>query len=572
MKTRRPEPAHSQPLGSSSRLVLGHSFRDPALLDWALTHRSLSYERSPEESARPSGDNEQLEFVGDAVLGLVVAEALFRRFPGSREGELTRLRASLVSRKHLADVAIQMDLGDLLLLGRGEEQSGGRRKPALLSNALEAVIAALYLDGGLEVARSFIDRVVIAPFLPELQDALASGGKFTGAIGDHKSALQEYMQSSGAGQPHYVLTAQSGPDHRKTFRVEVRIPEANGASRPIGESEGTSKKQAQQQAARIALENLVNGDSGPLTVPHPRPGGLMQTSPVTTAVSNADGAPPRPSSAPPAPGSTRQPPHLPPDPPLKPSFFQLHDGTHTLSAIQSLSCIIVIAIFTVTFSLQPFRIPSASMEPTLLVGDFLLVDKFIDQQPSTSASPLNPFPASTIHRGDVIVFYYPVDPSLHLVKRVIGLPGDRLRMRAGRVYLNGHPSTSHTPSTTRSHEDPFRDNFPHLQSTDPDVSSRWWIEMQHLVDRGELSIPPGQYFVLGDNRNDSEDSRYWGLVPSAAIVGEPFLVYFSLRNSTDDALLAHDRSSGTTTGSPHRSLAEAILDSARWHRVFHVIH
>ena len=257
MKISRPEPGQDQDSRASLYLALDYTFGNPALLTWALTHRSLSYERSPEESANPASDNEQLEFVGDAVLGLVVAESLFRRFPGSREGELTRLRASLVSRRHLADVAFKLDLGALLLLGRGEDQSGGRRKPALLSNALEAVIAALYLDGGLEAARAFINRIVISPFLPELERALLSGGTFTGAIGDHKSALQEYMQASGAGQPLYVLTAQSGPDHRKTFRVEVRAGGGNGASYPIAESEGTSKKQAEQEAARIALQRLT---------------------------------------------------------------------------------------------------------------------------------------------------------------------------------------------------------------------------------------------------------------------------------------------------------------------------
>ena len=256
MKTRRSEPGQTPDAQARFEDLLGHRFRDPGLLRWALTHRSLSYETSPEESAKPSRDNEQLEFIGDAVLGLVVAESLFRRFPDSREGELTRLRASLVSRRHLAEVAASLYLGGRLLLGRGEESSGGRAKPALLSNALEAIIAALYLDGGLEAARLFIDRVIISPYVPELETALSSNSKFNGAIGDHKSALQEYLQSSGAGQPQYVLTAQSGPDHRKTFRVEVRVAELDGTSRPVAESEGASKKQAQQQAARLALEHL----------------------------------------------------------------------------------------------------------------------------------------------------------------------------------------------------------------------------------------------------------------------------------------------------------------------------
>jgi ribonuclease III len=277
MKTRRKKPGRSQssqksdevplqradssgapglgPLGTPD--LFGHRFKQPELLRWALTHRSLVYETNPEVLQNPGADNEQLEFVGDAVLGLVVAEALFQRFPDSREGELTRLRASLVSRRHLGAVATRMNLGELLRLGRGEEQSGGRHKPALLANALEAVIAALYLDGGLKVARKFIEARILEPMLPELHQALLSGDTFSGAIGDHKSALQEHLQATGAGQPEYVLTAQSGPDHQKRFRVQVRISDGNGGTRALAESEGTTKKQAQQEAARMAFERLL---------------------------------------------------------------------------------------------------------------------------------------------------------------------------------------------------------------------------------------------------------------------------------------------------------------------------
>jgi ribonuclease-3 len=257
MTTRRRKTGRSQ---SSEALfsLLGHRFQTPDLLTWALTHRSLAYETSPESLPNPEADNEQLEFVGDAVLGLAVAEALFRRFPRSREGELTRLRASLVSRRHLGQVAARIDLGVWLRLGRGEEQSGGRQKPALLANALEAVIAALYLDGGLDAARAFIEKRIIEPALPDLNLAMQAGDTFSGAIGDHKSALQEHLQATGAGQPQYVLTAQSGPDHQKRFRVEVRVKDGAGGSRALAESEGSTKKQAQQDAARIAFEVLLS--------------------------------------------------------------------------------------------------------------------------------------------------------------------------------------------------------------------------------------------------------------------------------------------------------------------------
>jgi ribonuclease-3 len=256
MTTRRKKSAPEKPSAAPTALF-DHTFARPELLTWALTHRSLAYESGNEASPDPSSDNEQLEFVGDAVLGLAVADSLFRRFPHSREGELTRLRASLVSRRHLGAVGARIKLGEMLLLGRGEEQSGGRQKPALLANALEAVIAALYLDGGLEAARHFIERQIIEPSMPELHGALRAGETFSGAIGDHKSALQEHLQAAGAGQPQYVLTAQSGPDHHKLFRVEVRIPDGQGGTRALGESEGTTKKQAQQQAAQIAVERLL---------------------------------------------------------------------------------------------------------------------------------------------------------------------------------------------------------------------------------------------------------------------------------------------------------------------------
>jgi ribonuclease III len=237
--------------------IFDHAFLRPELLTWALTHRSLAYETKPETLPDPTADNEQLEFVGDAVLGLVVADALFHRFPNSREGELTRLRASLVSRRHLGEVAARIDLGAHLHLGRGEEQSGGRKKPAILANALEAVIAALYLDGGLTAARSFIDRHIIEPAMKDLYVALQSGNAFSGAIGDHKSALQEHLQSTGAGQPHYALTAQTGPDHQKRFRIEVRVDDREGGFTALAEAEGATKKEAQQEAARLAFQRLV---------------------------------------------------------------------------------------------------------------------------------------------------------------------------------------------------------------------------------------------------------------------------------------------------------------------------
>ncbi len=235
----------------------GYEFKNLSLLTLALTHSSLAYENNPEGTREPGSDNEQLEFIGDAVLGLIVAEALYLRFPGSREGDLTRLRASLVSSRNLAQVALDLKLGPMLRLGRGEEHSGGQNKPALLANALEAVIAAMYLDGGLTPARDFIQHYIVEPAAAELEDVLRSTQTFSGAVGDYKSALQEWLQAAGAGQPKYVMTDQSGPDHKKHFRIEVRV--AQGANRfiTLADAEGTTKKLAQQEAARRALASLL---------------------------------------------------------------------------------------------------------------------------------------------------------------------------------------------------------------------------------------------------------------------------------------------------------------------------
>jgi ribonuclease-3 len=251
------ERVKDEPAKSGETTFFDYKFRDPSLLTLALTHSSLAYESNPEGTREPGSDNEQLEFIGDAVLGLVVAEALYRRFPGSREGDLTRLRASLVSSRNLAQVALRLELGPMLRLGRGEEHSGGQRKPALLANCLEAVIAAMYLDGGLAPARDFIHRHIIEPADAELAEVLHSDQPFSGAVGDYKSALQERLQAQGAGQPKYVMTDQSGPDHKKRFRIEVRIADSSGGFITLADAEGTTKKLAQQEAARRALAGLL---------------------------------------------------------------------------------------------------------------------------------------------------------------------------------------------------------------------------------------------------------------------------------------------------------------------------
>lgn len=241
--------------------TLQHSFSNPALLRLALTHSSLAFERANQDDSSPAEDNEKLEFLGDAVLGLLVAQSLYESFPDLEEGDLTRLRAALVSRRHLGGVAESLQLGEYLRLGRGEERNGGRRKAVLLANSFEAVLAALYLDAGLEVARAFVKRTVVEPSAQRLYRGLERGD----SMGDHKSALQELLQARGAAPPEYEVKAESGPDHRKRFLVEVSIPGAEDLQPVTAQGTGTTKKRAEQEAARIACLQLQ--EQPPLLAP-----------------------------------------------------------------------------------------------------------------------------------------------------------------------------------------------------------------------------------------------------------------------------------------------------------------
>jgi len=236
--------------------ALGHHFARPALLVRALTHRSLANQQAQEAGGEAPGhleDNERLEFLGDAVLGLVVGEALFQLHPEWQEGELTRVRAQLVSRHHMAEVAHALQLGSHLRLSRGEDRSGLRRKGTVLSNTMEAVIGALYLDGGLEPVRGLVRRHVMGAAAEELAEQLKSGA----ALGNYKSALQERLQAAHAGTPVYRLKSESGPDHKKRFLVEVRLKSAGGeVDQPLARGTGSTKKHAEQDAARRALGKL----------------------------------------------------------------------------------------------------------------------------------------------------------------------------------------------------------------------------------------------------------------------------------------------------------------------------
>ncbi len=233
---------------STLEAKIGYSFTESELLRRALTHSSLANECRTGVAGALS-DNEQLEFLGDSVLGFLIAEALVRRNPEHREGELSRQKAHLVSAAHLHGVARRLDIGSFLDLGRSEEMSGGRSKKTLLVDALEAVMAAVYLDGGLEAVRTFVyNHVLDAPLSPD-EDA---GTDIQPAITNFKSALQELAQSRKLPQPRYSIVRERGPEHSKVFTVEVRVgKEWNG------QAEGRTKKIAAQRAARGVYERLL---------------------------------------------------------------------------------------------------------------------------------------------------------------------------------------------------------------------------------------------------------------------------------------------------------------------------
>lgn len=219
---------------------LGYVFQDKALLTNALTHSSFANENRDQGIC----DNERLEFLGDAVLGFVVAEYLFRRFPDRPEGELTRIRADLVCETNLARQAATVRLGDHLLLGHGEDQGGGRKRASIVSDAMESVIAAAYMDGGFEAAKGIIDRLI-------LRD-VPTGRPHNF---DYKTALQELVQRKKDQVLHYELIHESGPDHDKHFQVQVQL---NGKT--VGQGEGSSKKRAEQAAAECAIQVLFPGE------------------------------------------------------------------------------------------------------------------------------------------------------------------------------------------------------------------------------------------------------------------------------------------------------------------------
>ena len=239
-------------------------------------------------------------------------------------------------------------------------------------------------------------------------------------------------------------------------------------------------------------------------------------------------------------------------------------ATDLIGSIQSLMGTVVIAIFVITFIVQAFQIPSGSMEKTLLVGDYLLVNKLC-YGGSGFGDHLMPY--QRISRKDIIVFHYPVDPQQHFVKRVIGLPGDRLKMVNKRVFINGKPLDEPYVRFIEPPNNLFRDDFPRVDVPVFNMEGKWWLQMRKLVEDGELIVPQGHYFVMGDNRDDSQDSRYWGFVPQENIIGRPLVIYWSVED--------WDRSQPSSLGGRLEHLAYAvthIYQITRWNRTLRLVH
>jgi signal peptidase I len=239
-------------------------------------------------------------------------------------------------------------------------------------------------------------------------------------------------------------------------------------------------------------------------------------------------------------------------------------GEGWIATIQSLLVTVTIAVFVITFIVQAFEIPSPSMEKTLLIGDYLLVDK-THYGPSSVWNAI--LPHRPIQRGEIVVFHYPRDPKQHFVKRVIGLPGDRVRLRHKRVYVNGTPLVEPYAIYSDRSEDAFRDDFPNGSRLQAGIDSSWYIQLDRMVEDGQLIVPADHYFVMGDNRDDSSDSRYWGFVPKDNIVGRPLLIYFSLGSKENDSGESDDEADVQDGKLSLRTVFSRIAHDIRWRRV-----
>lgn len=236
-----------------------------------------------------------------------------------------------------------------------------------------------------------------------------------------------------------------------------------------------------------------------------------------------------------------------------------------LEFIASMAAVFVVGLFIITFCLQAFEIPSSSMENTLLIGDHVFVDRDTMAPKTRWIGPLIPY--HTVHRGDIVVFLSPAEPGLYVVKRIIGVPGDRIHLRDGVVYLNGQKQTEQYVIHNGSYS-PYRDNFPDVPPGEANsVTPEWSLQLSSYVQNGDLVVPPDRYFAMGDNRDVSYDSRFWGFIPRENMIGRPMFIYWSFEESANQYLK-------TSLGDRISFAFQVVIhffDQTRWRRMFHLV-
>ena len=454
----------------------------------------------------------------------------------------------------MAEVAEAIGLGEHLRLSRGEDRSGLRRKSTVLSNTMEAVMGALFLDGGLEPVRAFVRRQVMGEAAEQLALELRSGA----ALGNYKSALQERLQAARAGTPVYRVKSESGPDHRKRFLVEVRLKgEAGQPGKPLARGMGSTKKLAEQDAARRALDLLA---SGALLAGRSRrkPPACEHPAPSLDAGPKRGGAPnehPRTRACSACPAAGRMCARICP-----------RCRRHLASLLQT----VVVALFLLTFVLQPFLIPSESMEHTLLVGDFLLFNKQVYAPASRLSHWLLPYRAVSSAATSSC--------STTLSRRCwssewSAFPGDRLRIEDGRVFVNGSVLDEPYAAFEPAPPNPFRDDFPARIYTDPEVDPDWWRADAEPHAQRRTGGAAGRVFCA---RRQPQSQQRFPLLGICAAPGRswpgrwsstsrspgppPPMCKPAPQQAADDRL-GHDR-----------DLAERLTGFARWKRIFRVVH
>ena len=497
--------------------ALGHQFRDRGLIQRALTHRSVIADRP---AAAPSGDNEQLEYLGDAVLGMLVSEYLVRAFPEWTEGQLSKSRARLVNAASLCSAARRLGSGRVPAPGTRRREN---RRPG------EARAARRCLRGrdrgdlsGRRVGRGARLR---------LARAARSGHRQARGAASSSRTTSRRLQEIAAGPRPSARALRSGAGRRPRPSEDfLGRGQRRGRAERHRHAGRTRRKPSNRPRNRRSSNSAISQRKGN------RPD--VRSSAITSPEAHA---------------ARRE-----------------HEKTSLREYIESLLVTIILALFGTTFVVQAFKIPSQSMEPTLLVGDHLLVNKFIFGGRDHWYESVLPY--RDVRRGDVIVFKFPYQDHPHYVKRVIGVPGDRIKIVDQQVYRQRTKAhTSRSPITIPRRPTIRSSTISRRPAHDELLSSmqpEWATEIFNYIHDGEIVVPPDKYFAMGDNRDHSWDSRYWGFVDREAIMGRPVVIYWSVKADENDY-------APSSFGGAILSLFNTLLHiptDTRWNRMFHTVH